>query len=88
MGGGVYVFLSNEVHFNYETNVIDSVFWNNSASWEGGAIKYNLYPPVISNCSFESNSALYGNNIASYPVKMVLDKTEIDQLVSGIKYDG
>jgi hypothetical protein len=41
------------------------------ATTKGGAIYYNLYRPTMTNVTFLFNSAPYGNNIASYPVKIV-----------------
>ena len=48
-------------------------FTNNSAIIEGGALKYISKRPTAININFYSaNSAKYGNNIASYPIRLVL----------------
>ncbi|CAI2370495.1 unnamed protein product [Moneuplotes crassus] len=48
----------------------DVNFTNQRASQQGGAINYNYKPPVITNCTFTNNSAQYGPDIASYPVRI------------------
>jgi len=48
-------------------------FTNNSAIIEGGALKYISKRPTAININFYSaNSAKYGNNIASYPIRIHL----------------
>jgi predicted outer membrane repeat protein len=52
-------------------NITNSIFKNNYAGVNGGAIKYTFYPPLISqNNTFINNTAMYGSPIASYPVQM------------------
>ena len=41
---------------------------NNVAMANGGAIYFDAFKPDIINCLFLNNSAIYGNDIASYPV--------------------
>lgn len=48
-------------------------FLNNKALSEGGAIKWNDERPYFFNNSFENNSAIYGENIASFPIRMILN---------------
>lgn len=49
--------------------VRNSVFRNNTAKMNGGAIKYTYYAPEISvNNTFVNNTAMYGPTIASYAV--------------------
>lgn len=50
----------------------DSTMSENSAVEQGGIMKYNFYRPNITNSIKESNFALYGDNFASYPIKMEL----------------
>lgn len=47
----------------------------------GGAIFYDLYRPVLDNNTFAHNSALYGPDIASYPVKIKLANSDSDEMV-------
>ena len=66
-------------------------FENNTGTQEGGAIYYNYNRPVLNNNTFTNNQALYGPNIASYPVKIVMRNDDIDYMSltnvgSGIKY--
>jgi len=46
------------------------VFTSNKALEQGGAIDYNYIRPDIVECTFTNNSAQYGPDIASYPVKI------------------
>lgn len=82
----MYIYSSNN-HF-LDNKITNSHFNYNKATREGGAIKYTLYKPRIENCTFEMNEAHYGSNIASYPVTLLLDKTTLNDLVSGTKYSG
>ena len=74
-------------------NITDNIFINNSAVLEGGAIKWNDEMPIISNNTFENNTAVYGDNIASFPLRIslktyeasgsdfkILSETEFDKL--------
>ena len=51
------------------------------AHLKGGAIYYDFYRPMMEQTSFENNSALYGNNIASYPIKIVLKNSSSDDII-------
>ena len=46
-----------------------TAFINNKARKEGGAVKWTFLKPELINCSFKDNTAPYGNNIASFPVR-------------------
>jgi hypothetical protein len=57
----------------------------------GGAIYYNSYRPSLSNITYTNNSALYGQNIASYPVKIIEQGStnssiELNMVGPGITY--
>lgn len=52
---------------------MENNYINNSAK-EGGALSYINCKPNIANNSFQNNSALYGNDISSFPVKVKLYK--------------
>ncbi|CAG9324277.1 unnamed protein product [Blepharisma stoltei] len=47
-------------------------FSNNWAAYKGGAINWDDSRPKLENNNFWNNSALYGNDIASFPAMMVL----------------
>ena len=73
-------------------NITQNKFENNVATKEGGAIYYNYNRPVISNNTFIKNQAIYGRDIASYPVKIVMKDRNTDDMSlynvgSGIKYE-
>ena len=53
---------------------------NCKATFEGGAIQYGKYWPTLENVSFENNSASYGSNLASFPVKILINESESQQV--------
>lgn len=74
------------------TTIENSNFDQNEAVIMGGAIYYNLYRPLLNANQF-NNSAPYGPNIASYPVRIVelatnQNKIYLSNIGSGIKHDG
>ena len=74
-------------------NIIrDSTFINNVASVQGGAIYYNYRRPELSSFSFSNNTAPYGPDIGSYPVRiassdMIDEPIMITNVASGIVYN-
>ena len=63
-------------------SVLNNVtFKNNISSRQGGAIYYDLYRPNMTNVIFINNTAPYGPNIASYPVKIVLANSNATDIV-------
>ena len=69
----------------------DCSFVNNVATQQGGAIYYNFRRPFILNTLYSNNTALYGPNIASYPVRIVFnnsvnDPMRLTDVVSGAAY--
>ena len=72
-------------------NITQNMFENNTATKQGGAIYYDYNRPVLSNNTFVNNQAVYGHDIASYPVKIVMNGSDIDYMSitnvgSGIEY--
>jgi hypothetical protein len=72
-------------------SIKNCVFNQSMASKSGGAIRYNLYRPEFNNNQFTNNTALYGQNIASYPIRMRMGNATANNLMisdvpSGIKY--
>jgi len=52
-------------------------FINNTASGKGGAVYFNMKPPLRSSPSlFLNNKAPYGNNIASYPFDIIVERED------------
>lgn len=51
---------------------MNSIFLNNFATVEGGAVKFDCETPIFINNSYENNKAQYGDNIASTPEKLIL----------------
>ncbi|CAG9321986.1 unnamed protein product [Blepharisma stoltei] len=68
IGGAIYFGCSYSGECNF--NVFSNVFVGNSADYEGGAIDWFDVMPKFVNNLFENNKAIYGENIASYPVSM------------------
>ena len=54
----------------YNLSVVDSEFYNNSASLKGGCIDWSVMP-YLQNNHFSNNSAQYGADLASFGVKLV-----------------
>ena len=68
----------------------NSTFNKNIAQIKGGAIYYDLYRPGLNNNSYHNNTAQYGSNIASYPIRIKLKGSDqnitriaLDNVVSG-----
>ena len=78
---------------NQWSNILtNNTFSNNLAVEMGGGIYYDLNRPLISNCKFENNSAKYGPDIASYPVKIVEsgtlnNKISLNDVASNLEYE-
>ena len=53
-------------------NISFNFFAENSASLEGGAIKWNDEMPILIDNLFSNNSAIYGENIACFAIRMNL----------------
>ena len=74
---------------DYWINYVNSLnFTGNSASKIGGAIYYDVFRPIMTNLIFQNNSAPYGNDIASYPVRIVAQgsndfQISLNELTSG-----
>ncbi|CAI2365361.1 unnamed protein product [Moneuplotes crassus] len=64
-----------------QLKIAKSRFENNSATVQGGAISYNYNPPGIKDTLFLGNSAPYGNNYASYPVRIGYANSSIDDQI-------
>ena len=70
---------------------MNSTFIRNTATRQGGALHYDYVRPSLRNNLYQNNSALYGPNIASYPVKIKLvnstqDEVYLSNVGSGITY--
>ncbi|CAI2365911.1 unnamed protein product [Moneuplotes crassus] len=87
-GGAVYVECLTALKQECEVSFGKSNFTQNSAT-EGGAIYYNSFRPSFLNAYF-NNSAAYGPNIGSYPIKISqsgssMENIKFDSVGSGIK---
>jgi hypothetical protein len=68
------------------------VFTNNIADEKGGAVFYNLNRPQMTNNQFQGNTALYGPNVGSYPVKIAHSISrnttiKLEEVTSGLTYE-
>ena len=60
---------------------LDTVIFNsNTAVVKGGAVYYDYKRPVFLNIQNTNNTAQYGPNVASYPVKIVENGQDDDQI--------
>jgi len=78
--------LSTSCFSTCSVDIKDSSFIENSATFEGGAIQYLDYRPMMENLSFSQNTAAYGPDIGSYATKFSLDRSQdmkIEGLASG-----
>ena len=78
-GGGLV--LSWTITLPWLTTLNNVTFINNTSSQQGGAIYYDLYRPNMTNVIFVNNTAPYGPNIASYPVKIVIANSNTTDIV-------
>jgi predicted outer membrane repeat protein len=69
-GGAVYSVCAYLV-FCSET-ISNNTFVRNSAEVKGGAIYWADYFPIINNNYMRDNSAVYGDDVASFPIKLVM----------------
>lgn len=72
-GGAIKIDCST---FDCNSTIQNSVFKNNQAI-EGGAIQFLKKKPVLSNNTFMNNTASYGKDISSYPVRLKLSDESI-----------
>jgi len=52
--------------------ISSNIFNSNVAFTEGGAVKWNDENPTFIDNTFLNNSALYGADIASFPIRIIL----------------
>lgn len=65
-------------------HLISNIFQNNYAYSEGGVLKITSMIIYSTNCSFINNSAPYGETIAAYPIKILLE-SNITRNISSIQ---
>ena len=64
-------------------SITNSIFKNNVATTDGGAIYYDFFKPTMSGNTFMNNSAQYGPNVAAYPVRIEPQSVPEQTYVSG-----
>ena len=71
-GGAIYYHCNLHVHCNLK--IEKTQFINNTAEIQGGAIYWDYHPPNIdlANVIFSNNSADYGPDLATLPIKFIL----------------
>jgi hypothetical protein len=67
-GGGIRLICSDGK--NCSSSLSESEFASNSASLNGGSFYWQTHLPVLANLTFSNNSAVYGPDIASFPVAL------------------
>lgn len=91
-GGAVYIECINSNTNQSCSNSFNTViFNNNTAQVKGGAIFYDSFRPELDNIVYTNNTAVYGNELGSYPVKIILsgnshNDINLTDLGSGIQY--
>ena len=88
-GGWLALLCSKDILCSY--NIRNNEFINNFAEMKGGTMYYDMYRPELDNNIYSNNSAQYGDNIASYPIKIKLnnidsDLIKLENVVSGQAY--
>jgi hypothetical protein len=68
-----------QITLNASLKLSNSTFDHNIAD-QGGAIFYDSYRPKLTEIIFDNNTAIYGNNIASYAVSIKPVGSENDLL--------
>ena len=76
----------------WNLTITNSIFESNTGVTQGGGIYYNYNRPILQNIIFKNNSAEYGLDIASYPVKIIMSNSSTSQMIindmaSGIVYN-
>lgn len=79
-GGVIYTFCNVQSTSVWETNIYNSTFELNSATSEGGVLKYNLFEPFVFDSKFDGNTAGYGTDIASFPLQLLLINENSDRI--------
>ena len=77
-GAGIYIdWVSGDYCYSKLEN---SNFTNNLAEMSGGAISYNFKRPLLINNMFVKNEAIYGQNIASFPTRIIREGNYSDEI--------
>jgi hypothetical protein len=77
----------------WNNSISSSTFQNNEAVYQGGSIYYDFKRPVLSENIHHLNTAKYGENIASYPIRIALKDNPFKNITfsdisSGQEYNG
>ena len=80
-GGALNIVCARDNLSVCDIDIRNCSFHDNSAL-EGGAIYWEGYPPFVLNTEFRNNSAIYGPNLASEAVRVVIWTPDIKKLVN------
>jgi predicted outer membrane repeat protein len=78
-GGGIYMGCSVTTNYKCYYSLTNTSFTNNSAV-EGGGLSFYRTKPSFNNVTFFLNSATYGPDIASYPVRLGVIDTDLTEV--------
>lgn len=87
-GGAIY--FQSELSNNSIEYISNNTFKNNSANLEGGGIYFSDNLTNLQNNTFQNNNALYGSDIASFPVYLrlrIYNASNITQTLSKLNKD-
>lgn len=89
-GAGIYFSCLGQRKCSLE--ISNSSFTHNLGVQSGGGLEYDVYRPTMENIKFVNNKAVYGPNIASYPVRIRVKETLVSRITlndvgSGVSKD-
>lgn len=66
-----------------DSSILNNVFESNHAILAGGSIKWSTDLPQIDETNnFNMNSAQYGSNVASYPIRLIVNIHQTENFTS------
>lgn len=81
--GGAVLYTCPLIFLTCNLDVQRSTFLSNAAEMDGGAIKFTASPIILDSITeFVSNYAIYGHDVASYPIHLFkVDSMDIDAVI-------
>ena len=88
--GGGLMYSHSDTSGNVSLTVSDCEFAGNTGSVKGGGIAWegSVISPVFNRVVYQGNEAMYGGDIASFPVAVDTESRDVSGSVSGQNYPG
>ena len=86
--GGALTLLCSDGSKSCAYRIHKNIFELNRAVVKGGAISWEQVMPALTANVYDSNSALYGSDISSFPAYLSTDSSAITEIASGQTYPG